>query len=297
MIKSSTILNELLKDPTISQKYNKRYIHGVVKEYFLIQEYKKHLNELALYEVENEENNNDEEEVEIEPEKIVVEPETQDEPEVEVEPEPEEIQDEPEVEPEVVPEKIPLEPKPKSEPGGYEAISSNQARELLSYKGKIFNAVFTKKTDGSLRAMNGMTGVRKYTSGGELPYSPKDKNVIPVYDLKVGAGSKGYRMLNVDGLKTLAINGKKYKIDHSLKENKSPEIDKLNRIWNKLNKEYMNLDKQNDKEDNPHILQNNYDRMDIIHKEMSILSSKFEELDENQKPTLREIVKSVIKNK
>ena len=56
-----------------------------------------------------------------------------------------------------------------------------------------------------------MTGVRKYTSGGELPYSPKDKGLIPVYDLKIGPGPKGYRTIPIEGLKALKINGRKYK--------------------------------------------------------------------------------------
>jgi hypothetical protein len=141
----------------------------------------------------------EEEEIEIEPEEL---PASKQEPEKNIQ------QTEPG-------EKLSLK---KPEEDGYIRISPTEARELLSYKGKMFTAIFTKRSDGSLRSLNGMTGVRKYTSGGELPYSPKEKELIPVYDLKKGPGKQGYRTIPIEGLKALKINGKKYKIDQTLNE-------------------------------------------------------------------------------
>jgi hypothetical protein len=219
MIKINDITSELSK---LSKKYDKKYIDGLVRERLAVLDY---------YKTFGEEINEQEDEVELDPEDTPIpqeknteqQPET--EPEIEVEPETEE---EPETEPEdsevelepeniPVPKPLPIIHTPKEE---YEVISPKQAQELLSYKGKIFTAVFNKREDGSLRAANGMVGVRKYTSGGELPYSPKEKNLIPFYDLKIGMGRKGYRMIPLEGLKTLNINGKKYKIDHTIRENK-----------------------------------------------------------------------------
>lgn len=127
---------------------------------------------------------------------------------------------EPEEEPEIVKPTPTTNKLKKKEPedNGYIEISVDEARELLSYKGKIFTAVFTKRSNGELRALYGMTGVRKYTKGGELPYSPKEKNLIPVYDLKLGPGPEGYRTIPIEGLKALNINGRKYKINHALQE-------------------------------------------------------------------------------
>lgn len=214
-MKLSEITTQLTQNPKYS-KLGEQYINGIIKERILIREYNKLFSDI------NEDVEEDEELVpeEIpleEPDDIEDENLSDDKIEGETELEPEAIPiDEPEFEEPIIDDE-PIEPKP-AEDDGYIRISSQEAKELLSHKGKIFQAVFTKKEDGTLRAMNGMTGVRKYTSGGELPYSPKDKNVIPVYDLKIGMGPKGYRMINVDGLRTLHINGKKYKIDSSLKE-------------------------------------------------------------------------------
>ena len=200
----------------LNPKYKKlgiKYISGVVREQLMIRDYKN---------VQGGKLNEDEE---LEPDEIPWEDDIPVE-EPEVEPKTPE-NDEPEGDTELEPDEIPWEDdeiekpeEPKIEPKTRNEISPREAKELLSYKGKIFKAIFTKKEDGSLRAINGMTGVRKYTSGGELPYSPKEKNVIPVYDLKIGMGPKGYRMINVDGLKTLNINGEQYEINPSLKENK-----------------------------------------------------------------------------
>lgn len=231
MIKLSLITQELLKIPSISEKYDKKYIDGLVKEQLAVREYKRiwgdggNINEEA-----DGVDDDTEDEIELDPNKITV---PDDEPDDIVISDDELIPNDSEEvididneddEVELNPNKITIsEPEPptpeqQEKQAEYITISKEQARELLSYKGKIFNAIFTKK-DGKLRSMNGLTGVRKYTSGGELPYSPKEKGVIPVYDLKIGNGPAGYRMLNLDGLKTLNINGKKYKIDPFLKEN------------------------------------------------------------------------------
>lgn len=242
------IVQHLLKDPKLSKKYDEKYLKSVVEEQLFLRDYKKtfeqEINEDSITDDE------EDDEIELAPEEIPQEepekeeipdkePEIEQEPELELPPEDKE-QPEPETQPqsddsgevEVEPSKIP-QPSPnipkkdidnkiddkESEEDGYIRISPKEAQELLSYKGKVFTAIFTKRSDGSLRSLNGMTGVRKYTSGGELPYSPKEKELIPVYDLKIGPGPKGYRTIPIEGLKALKINGKKYKIDQSLQEN------------------------------------------------------------------------------
>lgn len=228
MIKISDISSELLNNPSLSKKFDKKYIDGLIKERLAVLDYKKtfpnSLNEQDEYK--------DEEDIELEPEKLPI-PDKEDTEDIQISDEPEliptgeeeviEVEPEPEITPEKLP--VPITPEIEKKQAEYETISREQARELLSYKGKIFTAVFTKREDGTIRALNGLTGVRKYTSGGELPYSPKENNLIPVYDLKIGNGRKGYRMIPLEGLKTLQINGKKYKIDPFLQENmKKSEI-------------------------------------------------------------------------
>lgn len=250
------IVKQLQQDPKLAEKYSEKYLKALVEEQLFLRDYKKTFSDEL-----NEESNEEEDEIELEPEEIPIEePDSpQEEPEEEQPekeepiqlPEPE-ARPETEEEPELEPTKLlsPPQPKPtspedvitskKPEGDGYIRISPQQARELLSYKGKIFTAVFTKRSDGTLRALNGMTGVRKYTSGGELPYSPKEKELIPVYDLKIGPGPKGYRTIPVEGLKALKINGKKYKIDQSLQEIKVEKPNSFPLITKKQTPTYQN---------------------------------------------------------
>lgn len=269
-MKIQDIVKQLQKNPQLAEKYDEKYLRSVVEEQLFLRDYKKtfekELNEDSI--TDDEEEN----EIELEPEEIPVEePEPQKEPEQEPQPEEEELpepdldaepeEEEPEVLPvskkgevEVDPSTIPAPKKEippqkqddtsekEAEQDGYIRISPREAQELLSYKGKIFTAIFTKRSDGSLRSLNGMTGVRKYTSGGELPYSPKDKGLIPVYDLKIGPGPKGYRTIPIEGLKALKINGRKYKIDQSLQEikinNPIKTWDDVLKLNDKLNNKY-----------------------------------------------------------
>ncbi len=240
------IIKQLQKDPQVAKKYNEKYLHSVLEEQLFLLDYKK------TFEKELKENSIDEEEIELDPEEIPIEEpkdivipeeepeinspeqelddkpaletEPKDEPEPEIQQRPEDDNGEVELEPDQLPaptKDIPLQNQDKistkeAEADGYIRISPQDARELLSYKGKMFTAIFIKRSDGSLRSLNGMTGVRKYTVGGELPYSPKEKELIPVYDLKLGPGRQGYRTIPLEGLKALKINGKKYKIDQAL---------------------------------------------------------------------------------
>ena len=56
-------------------------------------------------------------------------------------------------------------------------------RFLISLRGKIFTATFYKK-DHTSRTMNCRLHVKKHLHGGTLKYNPKEKGLIPVYDLQ-----------------------------------------------------------------------------------------------------------------
>jgi hypothetical protein len=112
---------------------------------------------------------------------------------------------------------IPDEVKPDSdastpeEPSG--TISKDKAKELIkNTKGKFFTVTFTKK-DGTTRIMNARLGVKAYLKGGELPYNPEAKGLIPVWDPKAKSGSdSGYRMINVSTINNLKIGNNVYKV-------------------------------------------------------------------------------------
>ena len=84
-------------------------------------------------------------------------------------------------------------------------INASNASELL--KDKIFSVVFTKK-DGTTRKMLCRLGVKKYLKGGEMKYSPKDRNMLVVFDIH----KNDYRMINFNTITELKAQGITYSI-------------------------------------------------------------------------------------
>jgi len=82
----------------------------------------------------------------------------------------------------------------------------NVEKALIAAKGRIFTVSFIKKTTKEKRVMTARLGVKKYLKGGSLPYNPKNAKVIPVFDVI----KKDYRMISVDNLIDMTIEGKKY---------------------------------------------------------------------------------------
>lgn len=104
------------------------------------------------------------------------------------------------------PEEAPSEAETPETPAG--TINKEQAKQLIKdTKGKFFTVTFIKK-DGTTRVMNARLGVKVYLKGGELPYNPDEKGLIPVYDVKTG----GYRMVNVNTIKNLKIGKNEYTV-------------------------------------------------------------------------------------
>lgn len=71
--------------------------------------------------------------------------------------------------------------------------------KIQNTKGRIFGATFIKRSDGSVRKGSFRLGVRKYLSGGELKYNPKDYDLISVFDMN----KRGYRMIPLDAVMEL----------------------------------------------------------------------------------------------
>lgn len=100
------------------------------------------------------------------------------------------------------------EPEIEDEPEQVKDISPIDAKNMIkSTKGKFFTVWFIKK-DGTLRMMNARLGVKAYLKGGELPYNPEEKGLIPVYDIQ----SQGYRMINWTTIKKLKIGTREYNV-------------------------------------------------------------------------------------
>jgi hypothetical protein len=92
-------------------------------------------------------------------------------------------------------------------------INSREAKRLIkATKGKFFTVTFIKK-DNTKRVMNARLGVKQYLRGGELPYDPEAKNLIPVWDPNAHKKTgNGYRMISVDTITDLKIGDKEFKV-------------------------------------------------------------------------------------
>ena len=86
-------------------------------------------------------------------------------------------------------------------------IEWRRAAEFLQNEteGRIFSAYFRKK-DGTMREMTCRRGVKAHLSGGDLPYDPKAKQLLPVFDMHLGK----YRMVNLRTLVSFNIGGETF---------------------------------------------------------------------------------------
>lgn len=85
-------------------------------------------------------------------------------------------------------------------------VTTSQARELIESakkSGRIFSVVFYKRGDNSLREMVCRGKVYAGVTGVGMAYDPNDHDLISVFDMQ----KRGFRMINMDTLQTLKING------------------------------------------------------------------------------------------
>ena len=97
-----------------------------------------------------------------------------------------------------------------------EAIKINRnelVQKLKDTKGAFFTVTFVKK-DGTTRTMNARIGVKRYLKGGELPYDPIAKGLLPVWDAQAakagGSEDAGYRMVNLNTITSAKIGNDEY---------------------------------------------------------------------------------------
>lgn len=57
-----------------------------------------------------------------------------------------------------------------------------------------------------MRNMNCRLGVKKHLRGGELPYDPISRLLVPVFDLQ----RKDYRMVNIASLVSFNVSGETF---------------------------------------------------------------------------------------
>lgn len=86
-------------------------------------------------------------------------------------------------------------------------VSRDQAARFLEQNtgGRIVSVYF-QKADGTMREMVCRRGVRKYLRGGELPYDPKSRLLLPVFDMTL----RQYRMVNIASLVSFKVSGETF---------------------------------------------------------------------------------------
>lgn len=70
--------------------------------------------------------------------------------------------------------------------------------------GRIFGAVFVKRSDGLLRRMRCRTGVTRYLKGGEKKFDDSKRNLLTVWDVD----KQAYRSIPIDRIVELRHHGK-----------------------------------------------------------------------------------------
>jgi len=91
------------------------------------------------------------------------------------------------------------------------SIPFRRAAEFLwnETEGRIFSCYFRKRGDGTMREMTCRRGVKKGLAGGSLPYDPKPRLLLPVFDMSI----VGRRMVNLDTLVSFNIGGETFIIE------------------------------------------------------------------------------------
>ena len=93
-------------------------------------------------------------------------------------------------------------------------VSKSKAAEMVAkYDSSLmFTVKFVKRTTGEVRVMNCRKGVKKFTNGGTLAYSPKEKNLVCVWDAKVEDPAKAYRMIPLENIIEIKMEGETYEV-------------------------------------------------------------------------------------
>ena len=98
-------------------------------------------------------------------------------------------------------------------------ITRTQAADkIATSKGRYFSVLFAKK-DGSLRKLVGRVGVRKGVTGQGLKFDPSvrglrvvNETVIETEGTQHRTVAQQFRLINLNTLRRLNINGKRYAI-------------------------------------------------------------------------------------
>jgi hypothetical protein len=100
------------------------------------------------------------------------------------------------------------------------SITAQQAKQKIQElsNGTIYSVTFIKK-DGSRRLMNSIKGTRRGVTGVGMKYDPKEKDLLPVYDLQLAKKdpenpNKAWRMVNLNTISEIVCGGIRFEVTH-----------------------------------------------------------------------------------
>lgn len=92
-----------------------------------------------------------------------------------------------------------------------EVTRETLVRKIRETKGKFFTVVFRKRSDGTLRTLNGRIGVAKYVKGTGKSFSASCR-LITVWDAKVPDKETAYRCFGEESIISAKIGGESYEV-------------------------------------------------------------------------------------
>lgn len=69
-----------------------------------------------------------------------------------------------------------------------------------------FVSLYFQKADGTMRTLVGRRGVTRHLRGGSLPYDPKSRLLLTMFDVSL----REYRMVNIATLVSFRVSGETF---------------------------------------------------------------------------------------
>lgn len=91
----------------------------------------------------------------------------------------------------------------------YRLTRRNIYRWLMATAGKVFSVTFIKRTTGEEKTLAARVGVCRNQKGGSLPFNPRKKKLIVVFDMN----DRIYKCIPIDGIEAVTYRARRYRVD------------------------------------------------------------------------------------
>ena len=91
----------------------------------------------------------------------------------------------------------------------YRLRRRNIYRWLRATAGRVFSVTFIKRLTGEERTLVARVGVCRNQKGGSLPFNPRKKKLIVVFDMN----DRIYKCIPIDGIEAVTYRARRYRVD------------------------------------------------------------------------------------